>query len=179
MTVSMTELMRSLRNCFLSGAVEGAWRVEAGVLAGEPALRPGWLAAEGLGAFLLREDGTVLTAEGSLTGNSAADGSPAGHATGDGATPAKSLPDGPIEGPVWLLDPPADLLRLLEEINAWLAAQGQDAVTAGAVTRRRESFGAYSTETAYSTASGSSGSWEAAFAGRLLPYRRMFPEVRL
>lgn len=150
MTVTMTELMRCVRNCFVSGAVDGSWRIEAGAITGQPSLRPGWIAIEGRGAFLLDEGG-------------AADG----------------LPDGDWEGVIWLLDPPADFLRLLEEINGWLAAQGRDAMTAGAVTHRRESFGAYSTETSYSTGSASSGSWEAAFAGRMLPYRRMFPEVRL
>lgn len=162
MTVSMTELMRNLRNCFVSGAACGTWKVEGGVLTGDPELRPGWIAIEGMGAFLLGEGGVI---EG---------------------VPEASLPsDGPVEGPVWLLDPPADVVRLLGEINDWLAARNNDAMTAGAggtgttITRRRESFGVYTTETAYSTGTGSSGSWEAAFAGRLTPYRRMFPEVKL
>lgn len=138
MTVSMTELMRTVRNCFVTGAADGSWRVTGGVLEGDVPVE-GWVAIEGRGAF-------------------------------DAA--ACNLPDGPWQGRVWLLDPPEDFLRLLDDVNEWLTRQGSD----GAVTRRRESFGVYATETAYSA---DPGGWQSVFADRLAPYRRMFPEVKL
>lgn len=140
MTLSMTELMRATRNAFVSGSAQGPWRVLGGVLTGPEPLRPGWIGVEGLGARLLDAEGRV------------------------------DLPDGEIPGPVCLLDPPEDFLRLLEEINAHLAA-------GPAVTRRRESFGAYASETAY--APEAPAPWEALFRARLQPYRRMFMEVSL
>ena len=149
MTVSMTELMRAVRNCFVTGAADGLWRVEGGTLMGDtPLPHSGWVALEGRGVYDL--------------------------ASGD-------LPDGEWEGRIWLLEPPADFLRLLEDINAWLAKTDDDSITSGAVTRRRESFGVYATETEYGV-SGTSDTpvdWQSVFAARLAPYRRMFPEVRI
>lgn len=152
MTVSMTELMRAVRNCFLAGAADGAWRVADGRLTGSEALPEGWAAVEGYGAFRL---------------------GPGGVGSG--------LPDGQWEGRVWLLQPPEDFLRLLEDVNGWLARQEKSAALAGqAVTRRRESFGAYAAETAYAApAADASLNWQEAFADRLRPFRRMFMEVSL
>ena len=152
MTVTMTQLMRAVRNCFAAGWAEGPWTVADGVLTGPVPLPPGWIAIEGRGAFEVAADG---------------------HAEG--------LPEGTFDGKIWLLEPPEDFLRLREEINAWLARQeeGVGSAAGAAVTRRRESFGAYSTETAYAVAESATGTWESAFAARMAPYRRMFPEVRL
>lgn len=161
MTVSMTELMRTVRNCFVSGALDGAWRVSGGVPEGDPPLPAGWVAVEGLGAFELPGGG------GGGESPRTKDESP--------RTDGPSLPDGDYTGRVWLLDPPEDFVRLLGEINAWLAAKDD---TGNPVTHRRESFGAYATETSWSVPAGSSGSWEAAFAARLAPFRRMFIQVK-
>ena len=149
MTVSMTELMRAVRNCFVTGAADGLWRVEGGVLTGDTPLPHGWVAIEGRGVFAV------------TPGN-----------------PVEGLPDGEWEGRIWLLEPPGDFLRLLEDINAWLAKTGDESIISGTVTRRRESFGVYATETEYG-ASGASGGWQSAFADRMAPYRRMFPEVQV
>lgn len=159
MTVSMTELMRSARRCFVTGAADGAWRVADGVLTGDVPLRPGWIAIEGRGACELGEGGRL------------------------------DMPDGAWQGRVWLLDPPEDFVRLLAEINEWLAGQERlralalEQAASGVVTRRRESFGVYASETEISPGSAAlsapSLDWEACFAARLLPYRRMFPEVTL
>lgn len=158
MTVSIADLMRAARNYFVAGALDGPWRIESGVLIGEAGtpLPSGWAAAEGAGVFPV---------------------------TADGRIDADPLPaDRAWDGPLLLLDPPPDFLRLLADVNAWLEARGSEAVNAGAgsagaiITRRRETFGAYTTDTEY--AQGISGSWQAAFADRIAPYRRMFPEVR-
>lgn len=150
MTVSMTELMRAVRNCFVTGAADGQWRVEGGVLTGDtPLPYISYVAIEGRGVYALSPDGTV-----------------------------EGLPDGEWEGRIWLLEPPEDFLRLLEDINAYLAKTGDESITSGTITRRRESFGVYATETEYG-ASGTSGGWQSAFADRMAPYRRMFPEVRI
>ncbi len=74
-------------------------------------------------------------------------------------------------GRVWLLAPTADFLALAEEISAWAARQG-DGLAA------RESFGAYSRELA-TDAAGQPITWQARFARQLLPYRRMYTEVKL
>ena len=152
MTVSMTELMRAARNCFVTGAADGAWRVEGGVLTGDIPLEPGWIGIEGRGAF-------EVTAGGAVEG----------------------LRDGQWQGRVYLLDPPDDFRRLLEDVNAWLTDQADrdgrtettvETVTSGekttatgsaadgasepVVSRRRESFGAYATETEFSLRAASS-----------------------
>lgn len=271
MTVSMTELMRAARNAFVTGAADGSWRVDGGVLTGDIPLEPGWIGIEGRGAFEVGPGGEV-----------------------------EGLRDGAWQGRLWLLDPPDDFLRLLEDVNVWLADQSErdgrsetivetvssgenrpsgattstvETVSSGektssgessstgetstkaisgdmaasgiaepVVTRRRESFGAYTTETDYgfvgssvnTGSAGSSGSrgsaspdaqsatqkssqsatqsttqkttstttpastltsgttrvtttrvdaatprWESVFAARMMPFRRMFPEVRL
>ncbi len=73
-------------------------------------------------------------------------------------------------GRVWLLAPPADFLALCGEIARWV----DQAPEAGVL---RESFGAYS-RTAVTTG-GRPVTWQEAFAQALMPYRRMFSEVKL
>ena len=75
------------------------------------------------------------------------------------------------EGRVWRLAPPADFLALAVEINRWAEQQG----TCAAV---KESFGAYSRELA-TDSQGRPISWQQYFAARLIPFRRMYTEVKL
>ena len=75
------------------------------------------------------------------------------------------------EGRVWLLAPPADFLTLAEEIGLWAKQQGSPAAV-------KESFGAYSRELA-TDSHGRPITWQAYFALRLLPWRRMYTEVKL
>ncbi len=145
MTVTMSELMRVVRNAFVDGAADGTWRAKDGVLSGDGApLPPGWVMVEG----------------GPLPGIH--------HIEADGAI--EGLPDGEWSGRIWLLSPPEDFVRLLEEINAWL-----DKHDDAGVIRRSERFGAYSQDTSYASAL----TWQTAFADRLMPYRKMFSTVSI
>ncbi|MBQ8314037.1 MAG: hypothetical protein IJX84_12635 [Clostridia bacterium] len=75
------------------------------------------------------------------------------------------------EGRIWLLTPPADFLALAGEIAAWAKQQGSSAAV-------KESFGAYSRELA-TDSDGTPITWQAYFARQLMPYRRMYTEVKL
>lgn len=75
------------------------------------------------------------------------------------------------QGRVWLLAPPADFLSLAQEISAWAAQQGDSLAV-------KESFGAYSRELA-TDGVGQPLTWQTKFARQLLPYRRMYTEVKL
>ena len=68
-------------------------------------------------------------------------------------------------GTVYVLNPPADFLRLCGDIACWAAANPDPAVSA-------EKLGEYSVSRRAVT-------WESAFALALAPYRRMFSEVRV
>lgn len=81
-----------------------------------------------------------------------------------GALPG-DMPDEIFDGKVWGLHPPSDFLALCEAISAY-----DEKNPIGAY--QSESFGPYS----YTRGTAGNG-WEAAFAGQLLPYRRMFTEV--
>lgn len=74
-------------------------------------------------------------------------------------------------GRVWLLAPPEDFLRLCGEIADW-CGQHPDAAL------RRESFGSYSMERAVGD-SGLPMRWQDVFRAELIPYRRVYPGVRL
>ena len=78
------------------------------------------------------------------------------------------LPDEEFDGRVWLLKPPPDFLALCEEISSY-----DDKNPTGALIS--ESFGDYSYTRSGSAATAKG--WQAAFAERLSPYRRMFTEV--
>ena len=71
--------------------------------------------------------------------------------------------DESFTGSVWRLRPPRAFIALCEEIAAYDAAHPASTVAS-------ESFGEYSVSL-------SGGGWEAAFAARLAPWRRMFAEV--
>lgn len=83
-----------------------------------------------------------------------------------------------FHGAVWIMSPPADFLALVAEIEAWQAQYG--GATAPAMSPfTSESFGGYSYTKAGRQAStsgdgaSSNGGWQAAFASRLNPYRRI------
>ena len=90
----------------------------------------------------------------------------------DGVFPVGQLPDTShdetFDGKVWGLHPPDDFLALCEAISAY-----DDKNPVGAL--QSESFGGYSYNRG--TVSSAGNGWEAAFAGQLLHYRRMFTEV--
>lgn len=89
---------------------------------------------------------------------------------GEGCTIPQAA-DESWSGRVWVLAPTVDFLALADEIAAWVAAQGNGAAV-------KESFGAYSRELA-TDAAGQPLTWQSRFARQLLPYRRMYTEVKL
>ena len=74
-------------------------------------------------------------------------------------------------GRIWLLTPPADFLSLCEEISAYTAAHPATPVIS-------EKFAEHS-HTVATTGRGAPVSWQAVFADRLAPFRKMFTEVAL
>ena len=85
----------------------------------------------------------------------------------------EGLVDEEFDGAVWLMAVPPAVVALSEEIDGWIANYG----TVMNSPYQSESFGGYT----YSKASGSSanangaagGTWQAVFADRLKPYRRL------
>lgn len=90
----------------------------------------------------------------------------------DGVFPVGTLPetehDETFHGKVWGLHPPSDFVSLCDAINNY-----DEKNPIGAY--QSESFAGYSYNRG--TVSSAGNGWEAAFAGQLLPYRRMFTEV--
>lgn len=74
-------------------------------------------------------------------------------------------------GRIWLLAPPQSFLEMCEEISDW-CEQHPDA------TLRRESFGSYSMERAVGY-NGLPMGWRDVFRADLVPYRRVYPGVKL
>ena len=154
MAVSIAAVMRRVRNYFERECIEGAFAICGGVL--EPMPDAPYIAISGSA----RHDGVFPASalSGELTGDELS-----GLINHD-IVLAK---DETFDGKVWGLHPPDDFLALCEEISAY---DGKNPIGAP----QSESFGAYS----YSRGA-AEGGWEAAFAGRLLPYRRMFTEVNV
>ena len=141
MTIKVSDVMRHVRNHFIQSSVSGAFSHTDGSLTPEEHFRPGmWIAVTGDGApsgvFQLDENGGI-----------------------------HGLEDTDWTGTVYLLDPPADFLRLCGDIGCWAAAHDDPAVSS-------ERFGEYSISRQPVT-------WETAFAPALAPYRRMFAEVQV
>lgn len=139
MTVKVSDVMRQVRNHFVCSAVTGEWAHTGGVLSPAEDFAPGmWIAVTGrdapCGVFRLDENGGI-----------------------------PGLGDVSWTGVIFRLNPPADFLRLCEDIAAWAAANPDPSVTG-------EKLGAYSVTR-------SARSWETVFAPALAPYRRMFTEV--
>lgn len=136
MAVSITAVMRRVRNFFERERIEGTFTITGGVLAPLP-------------------DAPYIAISGS-----------AWH---DGVFPIGPLPetghDETFDGKVWGLHPPDDFIDLCRDVSAY-----DEKNPVGAP--QSESFGAYS----YTRSNAGIG-WEAAFAGKLLPFRRMFTEV--
>lgn len=153
MAVSIAAVMRRVRNFFERECIEGAFTITGGVL--EPLPDAPYIAISGSAWH----DGVFP--RDALTGS---------DDVVDQLAIAQGLEkDETFDGKVWGLHPPSDFLELCEAINDYDAKNPVGAY-------QSESFGAYS----YTRASvgGTAGNgWEAAFAGQLLPYRRMFTEV--
>lgn len=83
-----------------------------------------------------------------------------------------------FHGAVWIMSPPADFLALVADIEAWQDKYG-GADSSALSPFTSESFGGYSYSKAGAGGTsagggiGSSGGWQAAFANRLNPYRRI------
>lgn len=99
----------------------------------------------------LMHDGVWEICDGYLTGRS-----------------VEGLHDEEFDGRVWLLAPPVEFLETCKTIGDYVEKNPIGALVS-------ESFGAYSYTR--STVNGSTG-WADVFASSLLPYRRMFTEVR-
>ena len=72
-------------------------------------------------------------------------------------------------GRVWMLAPPKEFMGLCEEIDAWREKHPSQAL-------KSERFGEYACE----YAAGKDGTplgWQAVFAAKLQPYKRMYAEV--
>lgn len=138
MSVSVTDVMRHVRNHFVAGWEEADWQLTGGAFS-PSRFSPGeWIAIEAghplCGVHQLDEHGAL-----------------------PGAT------DQQWHGRIWRLAPPADFLRLCQDIDAWQSAHPDPAMTS-------EHFGAYSRTQR-------PASWQQTFAAALTPYRRMFEEV--
>ena len=139
MTIKVSDVMRHVRNHFVRSAVTGTFIHLRGVLTPLTHFKPGmWVAVTGedapSGIYQLDENGGI-----------------------------PDLEDMNWTGTVYVLDPPADFLRLCGDIGIWSAAHENSPVTS-------EKFGEYSVTRQPMT-------WETAFAPALAPYRRMFTEV--
>ena len=142
MTVKVSDVMRHVRNHFIRTAITGSWQHRDGLLTPAENLAPGmWIAV------------------------APAEDAPAGvyQLSENGGIP--DLSDAAWTGTIYLLQPPADFIRLCGDIACWAAAHPDPTVTA-------EKLGEYSVHRSAIT-------WETAFAPALTPYRRMFPEVKV
>ena len=141
MTIKVSDVMRHDRNHFVQSAVSGSFRHIGGVLTPAVHFKPGmWVAVTGAGA-------------------------PAGIYQLDEQGGIPALPDSEWTGTVYLLNPPADFLRLCGDIGCWVSAHPDPTVSS-------EKLGEYSVSRQAVT-------WENAFATALAPYRRMFTEVQV
>ena len=145
MTIKVSDVMRHVRNHFIQSASTGSFRQAGGML------MPSTGAADdftpGMWVAIVSADGPQgvfqLTDQAGLA----------------------DTPDTTFSGTVYVLNPPADFIRLCGDIACWAAANPDPAVSA-------EKLGEYSVSRRAVT-------WESAFALALAPYRRMFPEVQV
>lgn len=91
--------------------------------------------------------------------------------------PASDLTDETFDGEIDTLVIPKPLLRVVEEIQDYIARNADAIQTAQSSPYQSESFGGYSYtirgDLAGNTASGGLTGWQAAYAGRLNPWRKM------
>ena len=89
--------------------------------------------------------------------------------------PASDLKDEEFKGQVWAMVIPEDIIALASDLHEWLAEYGQ-AGSEALSPFTSESFAgySYSKNAGGADASGAgSNSWQAVFASRLIPYRRI------
>ena len=145
MTIKVSDVMRHVRNHFIQSASTGSFRQAGGVLTPSTGAADDF--APGMWIAIVSPDGPQgvfqLTEQSGLA----------------------DTPDMTFTGTVYVLNPPADFLRLCGDIACWAAANPDPAVSA-------EKLGEYSVSRRAVT-------WESAFALALAPYRRMFSEVRV
>lgn len=148
-TITVSQLLRELRNGFPEQCFAGTWTSREGVLTPTvPLPEDGWISLAVTSPHGGCQRGIRQVTKGRIEG----------------------LGDGSWQGRLWVLHPPEDLLSLHREIAAWAAQAPQPGI-------QRESFGAYS-RTAV-TQGGRTPCWQEAFASALRPYRRMFPQIPL
>ena len=145
MTIKVSDVMRHVRNHFIQSASTGSFRQQNSVLTPSTGAADDF--APGMWVAIVSADGPQgvfqLTDQGGLA----------------------DTPDITFTGTVYVLNPPADFLRLCGDIACWAAANPDPAVSG-------EKLGEYSVSRRAVT-------WESAFALALAPYRRMFSEVRV
>lgn len=116
MTVTVADVMRHVRNYFVTGILPGAWQAAEGKLLPEGVFSPGeWVAITSPfgepGVWQIDENGGL-----------------------------PGVPDCPQwRGDVYLLNPPGDFIRLCEEIAQWAESHADPALTG-------ERFSQYSRE---------------------------------
>ena len=92
--------------------------------------------------------------------------------------PATELTDEEFDGAVWLMAIPPEVIRLAEEIEAWITKYcGEDSQAASPY--QSESFGGYrytkSSSISQSESAGDAGSWQKAYQSRLNKWRKIIP----
>lgn len=148
MAVSVAAVMRQCRNYFETGYIDGTFRITGNALKDVPASHFVYISGS------LYHDGVWEICDGYLTGRSV-----------DG------LHDEEFDGRVWLLAPPIDFLDLCKSIREY-----EEKNPVGAYLS--ESFGEYSYTRAGSGRTVTINGWVDAFGASLVPYRKMFTEVR-
>lgn len=145
MTIKVSDVMRHVRNHFIKSACTGTFRQQGGVLT----------LAEGTADYFTPGMWIAIVSS---------DG-PQGVFQLDEQSGLAETADMTFSGTVYVLDPPADFIRLCGDIACWAAANPDPAVST-------EKLGEYSVNRRAVT-------WETAFALALMPYRRMYTEVRV
>ena len=145
MTIKVSDVMRHVRNHFIQSASTGSFRQQNGTLTPEGGQSDDF--TPGMWIAIVSPDGPQGVFQ--LTEHSG----------------LSDTADITFSGTVYVLNPPADFLRLCGDIACWAAANPDPAVSA-------EKLGEYSVSRRAVT-------WESAFALALAPYRRMFSEVRV
>ena len=145
MTIKVSDVMRHVRNHFIQSAIKGSFRQQNGTLT--PADGQAECFTPGMWIAIVSPDGPQgvfqLTEQSGLSDTA----------------------DITFAGTVYVLNPPADFIRLCGDIACWAAANPDPAISS-------EKLGEYSVNRRAVT-------WESAFALALAPYRRMYSEVRV
>ena len=149
MNASVGAVMRQINNYFETGYRAARFSIEGGRLKPENCFAPGM--------YVLVTGSIFYNGVWQLGNGLALQGA------------AEDLPDETFFGRVYFLRPPAEFLRVCDDIAVFAQKTPDGAL-------QSESFGEYS----MTRATGRDGgilTWAEAFADRLAPYRRMFTEV--